>query len=837
PKTFESNNNYQKAVKFGNAAMRNNLDRCNSQIRDKIELDRVSNVYQNAVDNMNRAHTETEFQSAAKLFLSVNTYKNAEELANKCSERAKQIHAEEEERIRVAKEREIEDTYKSAVSDMLHDTLSSLKNAVTGFKSIGDYKDSVRNIEKCETRIEQLTQLEIRKLRKKKRKRKIITITSISSGAMLAAVAALVMFWFVPLSKYNKAEEYLNVDEQAQAYTIFKELGHFKDAPDKALEILKDMRGNCDKTISAKQSNTAALKTDGTVYAVGNDSYSQCNVAGWSDITKIAVGCNIIVGLKSDGTVIAAGNDVEGIAEWQDIVNIEASDCIYGIKSDGTVVCNRANEYNNSVAEWHDIVDISASQDHVVGLRVDGTVVAAGTNSYGQCNVSDWKDIIAVSAGSFHTVGLKVDGTVVAIGKNGDGQCYVFNWKDIISISAGGFHTIGLKSSGTVVAVGYNVDGQGDISEWNNIVAVAIGKFHTIGFKVDGTAVSVGINASKQCNVSNWNDIATPSRLEFHVEKMIEEQRRQEEEQRIQEELLHQKALPILKMLEENRGIGNEQSYISAGSHCAIALKDDGSVLAIGDYKTAQGGEPDWSEIIKVAAGKGIFAGLKDDGTVVTTDAYCRFDTDKWQDIVAIDASSFICGLKSNGTVLCSHEIIDDNNVVNWQDSINDEEWQEIVAISISDTHIVGLKADGTVVSGGIDRHGKCDVSNWSDIVAVSAGDNHTVGLKSDGTVVAVGNNYYGQCEVSDWKEIVAISAGEYHTVGLKSDGTVIAVGNNEGGQCEVANWKDIIAISAGDNFIIGEKADGTVIACGGAYIQRDVYKFQDIAVPQSSND
>ena len=49
-------------------------------------------------------------------------------------------------------------------------------------------------------------------------------------------------------------------------------------------------------------------------------------------------------------------------------------------------------------------------------LKTDKTVVAVGTNDYGQCDVGDWTDIIQVATGGRHTVGLKSDGTVVAAG-------------------------------------------------------------------------------------------------------------------------------------------------------------------------------------------------------------------------------------------------------------------------------------------------------------------------------------------------------------------------------------------------------------------------------------
>jgi alpha-tubulin suppressor-like RCC1 family protein len=63
-----------------------------------------------------------------------------------------------------------------------------------------------------------------------------------------------------------------------------------------------------------------------------------------------------------------------------------------------------------------------------VGLRADGTVVAAGDNDYGQCEVGDWTDIVAVAAGNYHTVGLRSDGTVVAMGMNLVGECEIGDW-------------------------------------------------------------------------------------------------------------------------------------------------------------------------------------------------------------------------------------------------------------------------------------------------------------------------------------------------------------------------------------------------------------------------
>ena len=87
-----------------------------------------------------------------------------------------------------------------------------------------------------------------------------------------------------------------------------------------------------------------------------------------------------------------------------------------------------------SAALWNDFVErqtIACSDGHTVGLKSDGTVVAAGDNDYGRCDVSAWTDVVAIACGGWHTVGLKSDGTVVAAGDNKYGRCDVSNWTNI----------------------------------------------------------------------------------------------------------------------------------------------------------------------------------------------------------------------------------------------------------------------------------------------------------------------------------------------------------------------------------------------------------------------
>lgn len=319
--------------------------------------------------------------------------------------------------------------------------------------------------------------------------------------------------------KYNDAIALMDAGKHMEAFTIFFRLDGYKDS-----EIyLQSLRNQIvvRETIGANYYHTVWLKVDGTVAAMGDNSYGQCDVSSWTEIVAISTGDSHTVGLKADGTVVATkctGKNDHGrcdVSDWTDIVAISANQHTVGLKADGTVVAVGVDRYGMcDVSGWTDIVAISAGAWHTVGLKADGTVVAVGSNDNGQCDVDDWTDIVAISAGGLYTVGLKADGTVVAVGSNNRGQCDVSSWTDIVAISAGSIHTVGLKTDGTVVATKYTGRqdlgqydlGQYNVSEWTNIVAIDAGDRHTVGLKADGTMVAVGDNSYGQCNVNGEND-------------------------------------------------------------------------------------------------------------------------------------------------------------------------------------------------------------------------------------------------------------------------------------------------------------------------------------------
>ncbi|NMA06486.1 MAG: hypothetical protein GX928_02055 [Ruminococcaceae bacterium] len=256
-------------------------------------------------------------------------------------------------------------------------------------------------------------------------------------------------------------------------------------------------------SVGAGPSFTVGLKSDGTVVKVvdeisvidpraPNRSDEEWSIERWTDIVAISVSGSI-TGLKSDGTVVIALDNLE--------------------KDFGA---DHVNRIETEVSSWQDIVAITI-ENFLVGIRQDGTVVTTGSlynSSYYKPDVSSWSDIVAISAGNDHIVGLKSDGTVVAVGKNNRlGQLDVGNWTDIVAISAAGYCTVGLKSDGTVVAVGFNNDGKLDVNSWTDIVDISVNEFYTLGLKSDGTVVCAGKSAPTYLfDIHNWTDIAIPER-------------------------------------------------------------------------------------------------------------------------------------------------------------------------------------------------------------------------------------------------------------------------------------------------------------------------------------
>ena len=143
------------------------------------------------------------------------------------------------------------------------------------------------------------------------------------------------------------------------------------------------------------------LRDDGTVYVLSETDYETWDeLRAWTGVTQLAGGINgqfgaegLPLGIRADGTLLSAGSIAEEVKTWGPVEKVYAgASYLIGIGSNGEVYSYPAN---TDFDGWDNISEIIPSDsgwhwgtEHFVGLNKDGTVVAAGDNTFGQCLVS-----------------------------------------------------------------------------------------------------------------------------------------------------------------------------------------------------------------------------------------------------------------------------------------------------------------------------------------------------------------------------------------------------------------------------------------------------------------
>ena len=295
---------------------------------------------------------------------------------------------------------------------------------------------------------------------------------------------------------------------------------------------------------------------------------------------------------------------------------------VFGLRTDGTVLtAGLSPEDTAIIQQWSEITAIACGDEHIVGLRADGTVVAWGSDwgrHYGQCNVETWRDITAITCGAESTFGLRADGTVVAAGKNDSGECSVESWKDMIAVASDVCHTVGLRRDGTVAAAGYNKEGQCNVVEWEDISAIAVSGTHTVGLKKDGTLVAAGKNDCGECNVADCENIGA----------------------------------------------------IVITYDTTVALRKDGTVVYKGTSYFPRFAEQ-WADMIALKCDDLKIIGLSKDGTVTSTDEKTKEKVADWRDIISIryeeSCDYNIYGLRRDGTVVTTSTYKSADQISDWR--------------------------------------------------------------------------------------------------------------------------------------------------------------------------
>ncbi len=254
------------------------------------------------------------------------------------------------------------------------------------------------------------------------------------------------------------------------------------------------------------------------------------------------------------------------------------------LKTDGTVLAAGDNRSGQcEVTEWTDMVAVAAGLNHTLGLKADGTLEAVGDDTYSQCALGSWKNVLAVAAGEKHSVGLMKNGTVITAGANDYGQCDTADWSGIVAIAAGRIHTVGLRQDGTVVAAGDNDMGACNVSSWQDIIAIAAGNGFTLGVRADGTVLAVGDNTYRECETAALENAVFVTAGDFHALTL----RADGQAQGVGDNDWHQCETTIWTRLIAAAG----------GVHHSIGVCQDGTAYAVGDNKYGQCSISSWSNL------------------------------------------------------------------------------------------------------------------------------------------------------------------------------------------------------------------------------------------------
>lgn len=153
--------------------------------------------------------------------------------------------------------------------------------------------------------------------------------------------------------------------------------------------------------ISCGFSHTAALRSDGRVYAIGSNPDGRCDTRKWRDVTEVSCGVHHTVARRSDGTCVATGD----------------------------------NRYGQcGVSEWRDVVAVAAGEYHTVGLTAEGRLLAVGANRKGQCDLADLTDIVDVACLPEATLCVRSDGRVVIRGGSGEPDAVVERLRGVVAL-------------------------------------------------------------------------------------------------------------------------------------------------------------------------------------------------------------------------------------------------------------------------------------------------------------------------------------------------------------------------------------------------------------------
>ena len=298
------------------------------------------------------------------------------------------------------------------------------------------------------------------------------------------------------------------------------------------------------QVVPSQSVSIGAIKTDGTLWMWGCNAYGMLgtgNTTAYSSPVTTAGGgttwCTAVIGgchsaaIKTDGTLWTWGGNTYGQLGTGDNTCRSSPATVIG---GGTTWCQ-----------------VSASgEQYSAAIKTDGTLWTWGRNNSGGLMNGGSSTIYSpvttagggtnwcqISTGNYHTIAIKTDGTLWVGGYNNAGQLGTGNLTNYSSpvttvaggtnwcqVSAGGLHSTAIKTDGTLWTWGYNNSGElgtGNTSYYSSPVTTAGGgttwckvsggnASDSSAIKTDGTLWAWGDNTYGQLGTGNTTAYSSP---------------------------------------------------------------------------------------------------------------------------------------------------------------------------------------------------------------------------------------------------------------------------------------------------------------------------------------
>ncbi len=287
---------YDKVMRFGDEALKEELNGYIAAINERNEKNRITGIYSRACASMNTASTSDDYTAAAALFDQIPEYKDAQTLASTCREKAKA--AEEEETLK--HRNEILNQAKQLIET---ETAVNYRKAINILNTISDYAEATQLIQDCKQDLKRLECDEYNYVKKVAAKNKISSIVlNIITTAICISVFIIIFsdiihatLFLVPLVLIEIGLQCLSLLLTAQLYKLIGndyELIYCPKTRSKKIEILstynkKDVTSIANYAFfNCKKLDTLILPN--TISTIGEKAFINCK-----ELTTIIINCSM----------------------------------------------------------------------------------------------------------------------------------------------------------------------------------------------------------------------------------------------------------------------------------------------------------------------------------------------------------------------------------------------------------------------------------------------------------------------------------------------------------------------------------------------------------------